>query len=436
MTADEDLAGHMVRIRGVKLQLDAFGNGFAALLHHIGLLVTQGDGRRALGHAVARHERNLELLQEEALQLLRHGRAARDHQAEVAAEGVHEDGAQGFAEVRVVLIVRELGGAALAADEFADGVVDHLVDDERNREEHVRFVVAQGGLEVSRHGRDIEDAEGHAVAERGHQVVHQAEDVGVGEHADVVVLPLVREMVGNQLDVGAEVADGDHHALRVAGGAGGVHQGAELVQRTVLEVDVVGAEPVGVGGGEDRVTLRVDVGEVAAGGQQFAALGVEDAHYLRHGLEVHLLEDRLLRIKDAAVGMGHELHRVRGRETVEELHGHESARLGGEEGLAPACAGAGVDGNLVARLETGGPPPEDGFLEFGGQLTVGDTGLVIFNKCCLVPAGFDGLFKAAQEAVFKGQIVHGSLRYFDNPRRKGRVSRGPAQRVGNGGGKK
>ena len=436
MSADEDFASHVVRIRGVDLQLDAFGNGFAALLHHIGLLVAQGDGRRALGHAVARHERNLELLQEEPLQLLRHRGAAGDHQAEVAAKGVHEDGAERFAEVGVVLVVRELGGAAFAADEFADRVVDHLVDDERNGEEYVRFVRAQGGLEVSRHGRDVEDAKGHAVAERGHQVVHQPEDVGVGEHTDVVVLPLVREMMGNQLDIGAEVADGDHHALRVAGGTGGVHQGAELVQRTVLVVHVFGAEPVGVGGGEDGVALRIDVGEFAAGGQQFAALGVEDAHYLRHGLEVHLLEDRLLRIEDTAVGMGHEVHRVFGGEAVEELYGDEPACLGGKEGLGPACAGTCVDGDLVAALKPGSPPPEDGLFEFGGQFPVGDADLVIFNKCCLVPAGFDGLFKAAQEAVFKGQIVHGSLRYFDNPGCKGRVSRGPGQRVGNGGQKK
>ena len=218
-------------------------------------------------------------------------------------------------------------------------------------------------------------------------------------------------MVGNQLDVGAEVADGDHHALRIAGGAGGVHQGAELVQRTVLEVHVFSAEPVGVGGGEDRVTLRVDVGEVAAGGQQFAALGVEDAHYLRHGLEVHLLEDRLLRIKDAAVGMGHQVHRIFGGEAVEELYGHEPARLGGEEGLAPACAGTCVDGYFVARLQACGPPPKDGLFKFGCQLPVGNTGLVVFNEGGLVPAGFDGLFKAAQETVFKGQIVHGSLRF-------------------------
>ena len=100
------------------------------------------------------------------------------------------------------------------------------------------------------------------------------------------------------------------------------------------------------------------------------------------------------------------MHRVRGGESVEELYGHEPARLGGEERLGPARAGTCVDGDLVAREEPGGAPPQVGLFKFRGQFPVGDAGLVVFDEGCFAPARFDGLFEATQEAVFKSQIVH------------------------------
>nr|AHF25859.1 hypothetical protein [uncultured bacterium Contigcl_1493] len=213
-------------------------------------------------------------------------------------------------------------------------------------------------------------------------------------------------MVRDELDVGAEVADGDHHALRVAGGAGRVHQGAELVQVALGETDVLAGEAARVGGGEGRVAGGVALREVAARGQQLAALGVDGAEQGRHGLEVHLVEDGLLGVEDAAVGMVDELHRVGGREAVEELHGHEAAGLGGEEGLAPAGAGTGVDGDLVPGLQAGRLPEPDGLVQLGGELTIGDArGLVFFNGG-FVPAFEDGALERLQETVVGGEVVH------------------------------
>ena len=127
--------------------------------------------------------------------------------------------------------------------------------------------------------------------------------------------------------------------------------------------------------------------------------------------QVHFFEDGLLRVEDAAVGVVHQMHRIGGGESVEELNGYEASRLGGEKGFGPVRAGTCIDGDFIARKESGGPPPQTGLFELCGQFSVRDAGLVVFDEGSLVPAGFDGLLKATQETVLKGKIVHFSSRF-------------------------
>ena len=117
---------------------------------------------------------------------LKKGRAEQDEeekeqqQAAAAAQGTHKNIVQGFAEVGMILVVGQFCGTGLAMDEFSDAVVDQFVDDQWNSEEYVRLVLPERRFEVGRHGRYVEDAERHTVAKRCHQVVDQAENVGVG----------------------------------------------------------------------------------------------------------------------------------------------------------------------------------------------------------------------------------------------------------------
>ena len=157
---------------------------------------------------------------------------------------------------------------------------------------------------------------------------------------------------------------------------------------------------------EQGLALEADVSEVAAGGEKLPVLVVDGADEVRQGIEIHLVEDRLLCIEQARVGVVDEGCGVVRGETVEDLHGHKSSDLGGEEDLGPVGAALGVDYDFVAFLEACRFPAEHQFFDICSELAIGDTATVVVVESLLVPALLDRIFKCKDEIVFLFEFVH------------------------------
>ena len=143
MAFEEDFSRNVCRIRGIDLQIHAFLNPFAALAKLVLSKMADADDRCGLRHSVAGDERQLELLHEKFLELLRNCRSSGGEQFNASAESLVKDDSQGIAEVRIVPVVFEFGCSALAVDELTQSVLDQLGKNERHGEEYVWFVFTQ-----------------------------------------------------------------------------------------------------------------------------------------------------------------------------------------------------------------------------------------------------------------------------------------------------
>ena len=368
--------------------------------------MADADYGGGLRHTVAGYERKLELLDEQGLEMLRNRRSAGGEHLHVAAYGMLEYDSERIAEVRVVLVVLELGRSALRVDELSESLLDKLGENQGHAEEHMRLVLAQRRLEVRRYRRDDEHHEVHSYAQGSDHVDGHSEYVRVGEHAHVVLSPPERNMDGEEVYVHAEVPVGKHHALGVTGRARGIHDRRRVVELYGREADVACGISGRVGFIEERVRSGMIFLEAVPGSQELVRPGVDRSQQPRHLLEVHFLEDRLLGVQYARVGMVDEVRGVVRRERVEYLDGDEASGLSREEELRPFGAALGVDRYLVTSLEPCGLPDEVEFLYFSCQLSVSEDRPLVVVECRLVPAVSDGLFELQNEVVGRFDIVH------------------------------
>ena len=186
---------------------------------------------------------------------------------------------------------------ALGAVDFAsDGVFDEFVEHQRNGEEDLGFVFLHNGFHVHRHRHLAEYDHVHSQTHRRDQVAGEAEDVAVREYAHIVFSPAVRRQFGEAFDVPAEIAYGEHYALRAAGGAGGVHYGAYVVHAEAVIVHVGNGEALRITLREELVEAGIYLRKIAPGGEYFHAVDVYCRYECRHSVEVHCGEIVLFRI--------------------------------------------------------------------------------------------------------------------------------------------
>ena len=160
VTLYDNLTGNVFGISRVNAALNAFSNDFTYRLHLVLAFLTDSDCGAGFGHTVTGHEWNLQLLGHQVLQIERHSSTAGNQQLNVLTECRHENGTQGYAVVQVVLVISQLLLARFAAYELADGVVQHLDQDERNGKEHVGHIARYG----SGHSESIVTADEAAAA--------------------------------------------------------------------------------------------------------------------------------------------------------------------------------------------------------------------------------------------------------------------------------
>ena len=176
-----------------------------------------------------------------------------------------------------------------------------------------------------------------------------------------------------EVDVRAEVAVGEHDALRVAGGAGRVVDRGEVVPVVGRVDDVVGAVAVGPLGGEQAVHLGVGGFDLRGGGpQELPAVDVYDELERAHLGDVHLGELVFVGEEGDALGVVDEEGGVLGGEVREERDDDGFVGIDGEVTHAPAGAVAGPEGDLFTLLDAQFLENDVEFLDLGGHLAVSE----------------------------------------------------------------
>ena len=247
--ADDDFARFVLRVGRVDLHFELFVQ-VAPARSGLELVVgREADERRALGHAVADGDRELDLHQER-FGLLIHRCAADDEYVYVVAEGLQ----QFFADHRVDGRVeqRNLHGDRhgaffehrhhlLAVDLFEDH--RYAADDRRLDHGHGfqqdlgrRDFTQQG--DVPADGQRREEVEGAAVGVGQRQERQRASAL-----AEIVGAGLRVDHAAGETYVAREVVHREHHSLRIARGARRVVEQDDLVVGDLGVLDVVYAEP-------------------------------------------------------------------------------------------------------------------------------------------------------------------------------------------------
>ena len=396
---DGQLAGDVLRIRRIDADLHDLGQVFAAGLRDVFAHLAVGHDRGELGQAVARDERDLELVNKQGLDFGRNGGTAGGEHFDVAAHGGHQLVVQHLAVIRIILIISQFRLSFRAVDLGAEHVFGEFHEDERHAVEDARAHLHQGLLDVFRDWRQAEHGHVHAHGHRNDHVAGQAEAVRVRQQAQVVLALVEREARTDALHVGRVVAVGQHHALRIAGGTGGIEDGADLVEVGMDDLEISGLHT-------GRVTLReqlraggVDFPRSATARKHFAGGGIDGAEDLGHLLEIHRVEGPLLRVQDAAVGMVDQPLRVGRSERVIEMDGHVTLADRRHEDGGTEGAALGVDGYFVAGLQAGFLPDQVQGFDPLRKFAVGDGGLAEIAQRGTVPAVADSAFEEADEVV-------------------------------------
>ena len=195
--------------------------------------------------------------------------------------------------------------------------------------------------------------------------------MGHREHGDHLVAG--GDVALAEVDVCAEVAVGEHHALRVAGGAGRVVDRGEVVPVVGREDDVVGAVAIGPLGGEQAVRLGEGGFDFRGGGpQELPAVDVHDELERAHLGDVHLGELVFVGEEGDALGVVDEEGGVLGGEVREERDDDGFVGNDGEVTHAPAGAVAGPEGDLLTLLDADFVEEEVELLDLGGHLAIGE----------------------------------------------------------------
>ena len=199
------------------------------------------DEWAALGHAEA-HGHGEADADEELLDLAVEGRAADNHLLEGAAEGLYELAAYDAVDGLVEAGDCEDPSYGLAGNHGHDYLAVDFLEDEWHADDergsHLPYGPEQydGGGGLAQQGDVGADGEGHEHVEGAAVGVGQGQE---GEYARVLVVELGADA---EDDVAAQVVEGEHHALREAGGARCVVDDAHRAAVEVWVGDVGGGE--------------------------------------------------------------------------------------------------------------------------------------------------------------------------------------------------
>ena len=267
------------------------------------------------------------------------------------------------------------------------------------------------GLHQGRRGRGLaQPVDGRAVAQRIDELDHEAVHVGHREHRHHLVAG--RDVALAVVHDGGEVAVGEHHALRVAGGAGGVVDRGEVVPVVGREDDVVGAVAIGPLGGEQAVHLGEGGFDFRGGGpQELPAVDVHDELERAHLGDVHLGELVFVGEEGDALGVVDEEGGVLCGEVREERDDDGLVGIDGEVAHAPAGAVAGPEGDLVPLLQAELLEHEVEFLNLGGHLAIGKGFAADAVEGCFVPILSRRILQALQvmRIFFHGLVLFVSV---------------------------
>ena len=377
-------------------------HGLSAGTGHVFGPVLVGEQRTGLGHAVAHQVGELDA-PEEFFHLGVQGGAAHDEFLHLAAEGLH----QSFLYLLIYDVVEdgdfgEELDAGLVQRGFDLGFVDFL-HHQGNGDEQVGLDLGEG-LEQRGRGRGLaQPVDGGAVAEGIDEFDDQAVHVGHRQHRDH---PLAGGNVALvEIDVCAEVAVGEHYALRVSAGAGGVVDGGEVVPVVGGELDVggtVAARPFfreqffhRVVGRGDFLALRVE---------ELPAVDIDDELQRGHLVDVHLGEFVLVGEEGDALRMVDQEGGAFWGEVGQQGHDDGFVGIDGEVGHAPARAVAGPQRNLLTFLQADVFESEMQFLDLSGHLAIGERFSAEAVECGFVPELFGSVLQPFQ--VMRISVVH------------------------------
>ena len=359
---DGEFTGDMLRIRGIHAEFHDFRQVLPAGLGDVLPRPAVGDDGGEFGQPVPRHEGHLQLVNQQVLQFEGDGGSARDEGLDPAAHRRHQLVVQHLAILGKVLIMSEFLLPFRAVHLGAEDILGKLDEDQGHAVEDARPHLHQGRVHIGRNRRKAEHRHVHAGDQRDHHVASEAETVGVREQAQVVLAPVEGEARAYALDVRRIVAAGQHHALWVAGGAGGIKDRAHVVEVRMRHAEVRRQHPAGELLLKETRSGGINVARAVAAGQHLPAAAVHRTEQLGHLSEVHRGEEALFGIEEAAVGMVHEPLRIGGGKSVVQLDGHVAFADGRHEDGSAQGAASGVDGSLVARLQAGVFPDEvEGF---------------------------------------------------------------------------
>ena len=193
--------------------------------------------------------------------------------------------------------------------------------------------------------------------------------MGHGEHGDHLVT------CGNvalaEIYAGAEVAVGEHDALGVAGGTGGVVDGGEVVPVVSGEDNVIGLHAFGPLGVEELVHGVIDFLDLGGGGiEGLPGVHVDDETDCWHVGDVHVLPLVLVGEKDHALGVVCEESCAFGGEVCQDRDYDGLVSVDGEVAHTPAGAVAGAEGDFLSLLDAEFVEYEVEFFDLSGHLAV------------------------------------------------------------------
>ena len=278
-----------------------------------------------------------------------------------------------------------------------DLTLDDLFHHERDGDEDVGLHVCEGGHQRRGAGGLAEEEDVAAAAQGIEELEGQAEHVRHRQHGERGVVVGDADVLERIVDVGAEAAAVEHHALRVAGGAGGIVDDRERVEVAVI-MDVGFAEAVRIGLGELCLGAGEGVGVFRLAGPEAGVTAqADDGLQVRDLAGVQVGEDALIREEnDALRVVGQALDRV-GGEIVEDRDRDGVVGGGGKEGHRPAGGVLSAESDAVA-----GPDPEVmvgevEFLQFGRHLGVAEVVTFIITERGTLPFGERHIFEVREK---------------------------------------
>ena len=273
------------------------------------------------------------------------------------------------------------------------GLVD-LLEHQRHRAYHIGTHLLHGFEQQGGRGGLAEEIDGAAARQGVEELKHHAVDVGHGEHRHQRVALLDDDILVGKLDGGRYVAEGQHHAFRGAGGAGGVVDDVQVGKVVDGKVQVVAAE-LAVETVVEVLVLALDGGThgVVLGVNQRKVVHVDGTAKLGHLANVQLVPYLLVGKEQYAVRVVHQMVQAVGMEVHQDGHHDTFEGVDGQEGHAPACGVLGAQGDVVAFLEAGFFKHHAEFDDVLGQFGIGERFSVVVAKRWLVPAAFHAFFQ-------------------------------------------